>query len=1071
MEFDPFAGGEIERVSPTTAPQKEILTSAKVSDEANTAFNEAVALNVKGTLDENLLRKSFASLVSRHEALNATFSSRADEICLQYKDRDVLSVLDFSQENPQLASQKVSGLYKEIAQSPMDLENGPLIFSWLIKMPEDKSIIVIAAHHLICDGWSFGILLKEISEAYNHDGSLEHLSLAPSFFSFADQQHASQVVNKDEDYWNDKFSSLPVSLNLPLDRPRPSQRSFEAGRLDYTLSKEVVAIIPKLAASLKVSVVNVALSAYFTLLQRLTSNTDLVVGLPVAGQASLNQLDLVGHLVQLLPIRINCDGNTGFDELVSQVKTAVMDATEHPDFTFGNLVKHANVERNRVPLVSVLFNMDQAMPPLDFGGLSGEVESIPRAADSFELFLNFVPGDEQWLVEVTYSTALFDESSVMSWMRCYEDIIKNAMSDVSISLDKLRTTGSEYENQIAMLKQWNATDINYPLDDSTIDSLVGQASAENHESEAIIFENTTINYAEFNRQVNQLASKLIDEGLQFEQPVAVLMHRSEKMPIVLTAIMKAGGAYLPLDPEHPIERIAYILEESKAAFVIVDAGLESSLPESSPHRMVEELWNNLEHYGGGITSSRARPDGLAYIIYTSGSTGKPKGVMVEHRSICNRLFWMQERFSLGSNDRVLQKTPYTFDVSVWEFFMPLTTGACLVMARPEGHRDPDYLIQTINELSITLTHFVPSMLSMFLLNPNASSCTGLKKVVCSGEALSKEHEKKFLELLPDTELHNYYGPTEAAVEVTTWQCQLSDAYSFVPIGRAAPNTKMYILDEKLNQVPIGAEGELYIGGVQVARGYINNQELTDKVFIDDPFTNNHFKLYRTGDLARFHDDGVIEYLGRNDFQVKIRGLRIELGEIETVLNAQEHVAQAVVVAKQVELDTNLVAFIAYKDVEPGREALVLSLSNVLPAYMLPQHFVFLNEIPLTSSGKADRKALLALDIDMSSRDGEDGGLPKTEAEIYLAELWQSLLSIDEVYVDDNFFDIGGHSLLAVNATVQIKKDKGRDVPLQSFMSNNLSQIADKYIANEADDIADTQHAQSKKGWFSSLFKS
>jgi len=768
--FNPFAGGEILKVSPTTEPQIEILTSAKISDEANLAFNEAAALNLEGVLDETLLKQCFVAVVNRHEVLNATFSSRADEICLQGQAWNAFTVLDYSSESLDEANQQKIALYQQIATSPMDLENGPLFFVWLLKMPNQQSSVVIAAHHLVCDGWSFGIVLQDLLKAYQNNGSLEPLSDDESFFYFAEKQKASKILNQDEDYWREKMTPFPAPLDLPLDQPRPLERPFQAKRLDYRLADDVVALLPKLAAASKGSVVNVALAAYVALLQRLSNNDDVVVGLPVAGQAALNQLNLVGHLVQLLPIRIDSNEDIAFDELIGRVKNAVMDATEHPNFTFGNLVKDAAVERNRVPLVSVLFNMDQAMPALDFNGIAGQVETIPRAADSFELFFNIVPSDQEWILEVTYSSVLYSETSILSWLHTYEDILREAAKQQSISLKQLRYAGQAYQQLVQRIDNWNNTEKDYALDTLTLDSLIAKACQEHAEHTAVFFEEHSLSYTDFNLKVSQLAKQLVDEGLQREQPVAVLMQRSEKLPVVLSAIMKAGGAYLPLDPEHPPERLAYIVASSNTVKAIVDEKFAHLLPAAIPCLNITKGWDQLDQYDQGLVGSLALPSSLAYIIYTSGSTGKPKGVMVEHQSVCNRLLWMQDDFSLDRNDKVLQKTPYTFDVSVWEFFMPLTIGASLVMAKPDGHKNPDYLIDIIKQHGISLVHFVPSMLSLFLDNEDAATCSSLKRVICSGEALNHKHQKSFFEVLPNASLYNFYGPTEAAIEVTTWQC-------------------------------------------------------------------------------------------------------------------------------------------------------------------------------------------------------------------------------------------------------------------------------------------------------------
>lgn len=602
-----------------------------------------------------------------------------------------------------------------------------------------------------------------------------------------------------------------------------------------------------------------------------------------------------------------------------------------------------------------------------------------------------------------------------------------------------------------------------------------KAAAEHSENTAVIFEDQILTFEALNNKVNQLARILIDKGLDLEQPVAIMMDRSEKLPAVLLAVMRAGGAYLPLDPEHPIDRIQFILDEAKVSCVMIDSAYEDKVPLGFDCFHVDSEWSQLEFQGREVVQSRAKPTSLAYIIYTSGSTGKPKGVMVEHRSICNRLLWMQESFELDADDKVLQKTPYTFDVSVSEFFMPLTTGACLIMARPGGHKEVDYLIRVINQYGITILHFVPSMLSLFLANANAASCSCLKSVICTGEVLNKVHEQLFFNLLPTVDLYNFYGPTEAAVEVSTWHCNQEQSYSFVPIGRAIANTQLYILDDDFIQLPIGSVGELFIAGVQVARGYVNRPELTAERFLSDPFSkDSNAKMYRTGDLVRFHDDGVIEYLGRNDFQVKIRGLRIELGEIENVLLAQQGVSQAVVAAKETKGEISLIAYVVLDNAKTERKTLRNGLRQSLPDYMVPHHFVFITDMPLTSSGKADRNALLKLDVAAMVRDAEEGVLPSTPDQVYLADLWKQFIEIDEVFLDDNFFDIGGHSMLAAKVSAYTLSDRGIDIPLRLFISSTLEQIVEHCFVVKLDASRDklTETAiltgTKRRGWLSRL---
>ena len=588
------------------------------------------------------------------------------------------------------------------------------------------------------------------------------------------------------------------------------------------------------------------------------------------------------------------------------------------------------------------------------------------------------------------------------------------------------------EERRKLLVEWNATGADYPRD-KCIHHLIEEQSARTPDAVAVVDNGRTLTYSQLNAQANRLAHHLCSLGVGPEARVAICAERSPELVIGLLAILKAGGAYVPVDPEYPRERLAYMLKDSAPAAVLTQSHLRDLLPavsDSLPVIAIDgdaPLWASMP--GSNPDFAGPSADNLAYVIYTSGSTGMPKGAMNAHMGVVNRLLWMQDAYRLTADDAVLQKTPFSFDVSVWEFFWPLLTGARLALARPGGHKDPAYLCDAIQREKITTLHFVPSMLQAFLEYEGASSCRCVKRVICSGEALPAALARRFLARLPGCELHNLYGPTEAAVDVTAWKCGPEKEAASVPIGRPIANTRIYILGAHGEPVPIGVAGEVYIGGVQVGRGYLNRPDLTAERFLADPFSAEPgARMYKTGDLGRWTADGVIEYLGRNDFQVKIRGFRIELGEIEARLAEHEGVREPVVVAREDSSgDKRLVAYYV-SDVNIAPEALRAHLLAKLPEYMVPAAFVRLDLMPLTHNGKLDRKALPAPDSRAYALDAYEA--PAGPVEEKLARIWAGLLRLDRISRNANFFDLGGHSLLAVRMLTLIEAEFGHSLRLR-----------------------------------------
>ncbi|MBW4644832.1 MAG: amino acid adenylation domain-containing protein [Goleter apudmare HA4340-LM2] len=587
---------------------------------------------------------------------------------------------------------------------------------------------------------------------------------------------------------------------------------------------------------------------------------------------------------------------------------------------------------------------------------------------------------------------------------------------------------SESDRQ-KILYEWNDTQREYNLS-YCLHELFSQQVEKTPNAIALKFNQQQLTYRELDNRANQLAQYLQSLGVQPETLVGICVERSLEMVVGLLGTLKAGGAYVPIDPGYPPERIAYMLADSQVSVLLTHSHLVATLPTQPKHTI---CLDNIPPVHHSYSPSRVQPENLAYVIYTSGSTGKPKGAMNTHRGICNRLLWMQDVYQLTPTDRVLQKTPFSFDVSVWEFFWTLITGACLVVAESGGHRDSNYLVDTIAKENITTLHFVPSMLQIFLETPGLSRCETLKRVICSGEALPIDLQRRFFERL-QCELHNLYGPTEAAIDVTYWQCQPQTNYQSVPIGRPIANTQIYILDQYLEPVAVGGVGELYIGGVGVGRGYLNRPELTSDRFLTNPFTSG--KIYKTGDLARYLPDGNIEYVGRIDQQVKIRGFRIELGEIENFISQHPQIREAVVMAQTDKFThQQLIAYIVPHHHTPTLPDLRDFLKQKLPEFMIPATFFVLTALPLTPSGKVDRRSLTQQEF---SRLNRLASLipPRNKLEQQLAEIWIEILQIPEISINDNFFEIGGNSLLAVHLMNAIAEKFHQELPLAILFTNS-----------------------------------
>nr|WP_254696332.1 non-ribosomal peptide synthetase [Lysobacter enzymogenes] len=810
-------------------------------------------------------------------------------------------------------------------------------------------------------------------------------------------------------------------MELPFDRARALRQDDEGAVVPLRLDAELTAAARALGAAHGASLDTVLLAAWSAALARLCGQSDFVLGRTRADAA---RGDAPAGAVDLHALRIELAETADVATWIAALQTRIdVDALAPASVAQGVEAAQPAPALAHTPLFQAVFDWRGVRADaVALGDCAARLQRL-RARAGFELSLELGEGEGGLSGALTYARALLDAATAERWAGYLEHTLRAMIADPAAAVARLDVIGAGERERLLVERAGARRD--YPRQLRLHDLFEAQARETPYRI-AVTADDGVLTYAQLDARANALARWLRERGVRAGTRVALCLERGVDMVVALYATLKAGGCYVPLDPDYPRDRVAWILENSAPPVVLTHAALVPAALEGLPLDGIELLcmdrereWMDYPQHALAAEDNDAQPHDACYVIYTSGSTGRPKGVVNEHRGVVNRLLWMQEEYGLGERDAVLQKTPYSFDVSVWEFFWPLMVGAKLVMARPNGHKDPAYLGQVVRDAGVTTLHFVPSMLQVFLAIPEAvAGCGRVARVICSGEALPLALARSFHDYLPNAELHNLYGPTEAAVDVTAWPCRPGDARASVPIGRPIANTRMYVLDRLGQLAPTGATGELYIAGVQVARGYLGQPELTAERFLDDPFVPGE-RMYRTGDLGRWAADGAIEYLGRTDFQVKIRGFRIELGEIENALLQHAEVREAVVLAREgAGGDKQLFAYVALAQLLPA-EALKEHLRARLPDYMVPAQFVILDALPLSANGKADRKALLALEV---QAEGAAYRAPVGRIELALARIWQELLQVERVGRDDAFFDLGGHSLLAARVIARLRRE-------------------------------------------------
>jgi amino acid adenylation domain-containing protein len=1056
----PIARRDPAAVVPISPAQRRLWFLQQL-EPSSAAYNIPCAVRLHGRLDAPALARALGAIVQRHEALRTTFAPAegghdgdgqptqrvAPALVLELPIVDLRAVPEAKREAEALRWARA-----EVSR-PFDLERGPLIRAALLRLEETEHVLVLSIHHIVSDGWSRDVLVREAGALYaafiaDKPSPLPELPIQYGDFTLWQREHQRETWDAQLAYWKERLAGAPA-LDLPTDRPRPAIQTSRGATRTLVLPGDLSRALEALSRREGATMFMTLLAVFMILLHRYTGQTDLVVGSPAAGRKPIDVEPLIGLFVNTLVLRASVVPGASFRELLGHVRAACMDAYANQDLPFEQVVDALTLarDRSRSPIFQVLFDYQEVpLRALSLPDLSLEPIEIDNGAAKLDLELDAWSAPDGLRCSFNYNTDLFDAETIARIAHHFEVLLAAIVADPERPVRALPLLGPEERRRL--LVEWNATERHYP-EPHVLPALIEATAARSPDAVALMYEGASLTYAALNARANRLAHHLRRLGVGPEVAVGVCMERSLELLIGLLGILKAGGAYVPLDPSYPAERLGFMIDDAGIRVLLAHASTEGALPPSRAHlvRLDADL-GALAAESDADPVALVSPDNLAYIIYTSGSTGRPKGVQIDHRGICNRLLWMQEVYGLTPADRVLQKTPFSFDVSVWELFWPLLVGARMVIARPGGHKDAAYLAELIAAEEITTIHFVPTMLSAFVEEPSAARCPSLRRVFCSGEALSVECQTRFFERMV-AELHNLYGPTEASVDVSFWACERGVATHNVPIGRPIANTQLYILDADLSPVPIGVAGELHIGGVGLARGYVGRPALTAEKFVTDPYgARPGGRLYKTGDLARHRSDGAIEYLGRIDHQVKIRGFRIELGEIEETLLGHPGVREAVVVAQEEPSGGKcLVAYlVAEGGAAPGRDDLRRALKERLPKYMIPAVFVQLEALPRLSSGKIDRRALPASAPSTSAP--ATLAAPRTPMEQALASIWAEVLGVGAVGIHDNFFLCGGDSIRSIRVAA-IARERGIHLSLpQLFEHQTIAELAAALGASE-----------------------
>lgn len=1060
-EFDPFAGDVIEKIVPAIESQKEIFTSCILGGEdANLAYNLSLSLQFTGRLIEEVLKTAIVDLHQRHESLRATFTEDGAQMIiyesistdLYYRDLEILD-----EENRQSI---IAEYNDQNAVSPFDLFNGPLTRFALFRLTEDRFLLTVTAHHIICDGWSLGILLEDLSKLYNAKCSGLLLNERPVLFSDyvvrSVQYQESNEYNEALNYWRKQYEGDVPVFEIPPDFPRPVRRTYKANREDFVLPSEIAAEIKKVGARYGCSFVNTLLSVFEVLLFKYSGSADVVIGLPAAGQAAKEMYNLIGHCVNLLPLRSNPGTASSFADYLVHRKAKMLDDYDHQQFTFGTFLQKIKIERDpsRIPLVPVAFNIDIGMDgDVHFDDLDYRIINNKRAAETFELFLNITNCKEGYEFQWSYNKQLYEPSTIKALMASFNYLVNQLISAPECEISKLKIY--EASGVFDLLLRQHGDDI---LNMTVID-LFEKTVKSSPGAPAVRFGDHMLTYNELELESNRLANYLLFKGIHQNDRVAIVLERGVNIIVSLLAILKCGASYIPVDPHYPKDRVAFMIEDADAQFIITSLVHVNLFDNDRVNTIVlDEAKRELERCSLDRPAIQFGPETIAYMLYTSGSTGKPKGAMVTHRNLVHFLKGMQNAFHITPESRFMSVSSISFDASCFDNYLCLLNGAELVLTSNEIIKDGQLLLNEIERRNISIILATPITFKLMLAADWSRKIP--VTLLSAGEVLLPALAK---ELLPKCKaLYNVYGPTETTVICTLTRI-LSD--NRITIGSAITDTPIYILDEQMKPVPEGESGEIVIGGDGVSKGYWQREELTAQRFIADPFSQKaDARMYRSGDLGRLKKNGEIKYEGRVDNQVKIRGFRIELGEIEYHLSRLNYINDvATTVHEDQHGEKNIVAYVI-SDLEEGKDdssfkkEIIVDwgnrLRNHLPYFMIPSFWVRVKEFPLSPNGKVDVKKLAPPETYKKQAvkqavDQNSGIAPLNEYEQLIKDIWESELGLTDLSIDDNFFELGGHSMVAVKVMNRIGKQTNAKLPIASLFEYPTIASLAKLLDNTA----------------------
>ena len=1029
---------------PLSFAQRQVWLHAQLAPDVP-LYNQVLILEHTGAFDREALERSLSEIARRHETLRTTFpivDGTPTQVIARHQPVG-LPLTELSGLPHEQRTSEALRIGTEEARQSLDLVEGPLMRARLLRLSSEKHLLILTLHTIVADEWSLEVLARELGALYQAYSAGQPSPLSDLPVQYADYAHWQRgrphgdVLEPEISYWRERLAGIPPVLELPTDKPRPPVQAFRGARHCLMCSKTLSEALKELSRRERAPLFVTLLAAFQTLLSRYTGQDDIVVGSIIPGRDGVGSEDLIGLFAHTVITRTDLAGDPTFRELLTRVRDAARSDCAYQNVPFDRLVSELQPERDpsRNPLFQVLFSVTDSISLVQSGWKAADFE-VDTGAAKVDLQLQLCDGPEGIVARFTYNTDLFDAPTIARMAGHFQTLLQGIVTNADQCLSRLPLLTPAERHRL--LVEWNDTRTEFPRD-RCVHELFEAHAAGTPNATAVVFENGQLAYHELNKRANQLAHYLLKLGVGPEVLVGICVERSLDMVVGLLGILKAGGAYVPLDPAYPHERLAFMLEDAEVSVLLTQSRLVERLPESSARLVsLDTDWHAIAQEGAENPANKAKPENLAYVIYTSGSTGKPKGVQIPHRAVVNFLTSMSQKPGMISADRLLAVTTLSFDIAGLEIYLPLSLGASLEIVGREVSSDGSQLLSKLGSSSATVMQATPATWRM-LLEAGWEGDHRLK-ALCGGEAVSRKLANQLRSKTGS--LWNMYGPTETTIWSTTTQVEPSE--DAVPIGNPIANTQILILDKVLQPVPIGVAGELHIGGEGLARGYLKRPELTAEKFIAHPFSPEpEARLYKTGDLVRYLPNGDIEFLGRIDHQTKIRGFRIELGEIEAVLRQHRAVQETVVMVREDNPgDQRLVAYVVPAQ-EPAPAAAELRdfLRQKLPEYMVPSAFVTLSAMPLTPNGKVNRRAL--------SRPGQmdlapKGSLvaPRDGLESQLVDIWESVLGVQAIGVRHNFFEVGGHSLLAVRMMQRVEQAFGKKLPISTlFQAPTIEQLA------------------------------